>query len=50
MNGMICAAVIFPIACASGAHSNSAGVIMLTRASVHCAERIVATSSWNGSS
>src|SRR5262245_25984861 len=33
---------------ASGKRAKSAGVTMFTRASVHCAERIVATKSCNG--
>ena len=49
MYGMICCGVSLAIACASGARANSAGVTWLTRASVHCADRIVATRSWNGS-
>ena len=35
-------------ACASGYRANSGGVTALTRASVHCAERMVATSNSNG--
>ncbi len=35
-------------ACASGYRANSAGVVRLTRASVHCALRITAISSSNG--
>ncbi len=36
-------------ATASGNRANSAGVVRLTRASVHWADKMVATSSWNGS-
>ena len=38
----------FAIACGVGYRRNSSGVTMLTRSSVHCADRIVAHTSWNG--
>ena len=47
--GRIWRLVSLAIACAVGARANSAGVTRLTRASVHCADRITATSSWNAS-
>ena len=36
------------MAMASGKRAKSAGVTRLTRSSVHCADRMVAHSSWNG--
>jgi len=42
-------AIGLAIAFGVGARANNAGVTRLTRASVHCADSITATSSWNGS-
>ena len=41
-------AVASAIFCGVGNASKSAGTVIFTRLSVHCADRITATSSWNG--